>query len=321
MSQKRSEFNSNEFYGNIVKKMAENLKDGKMPPINLAYQLKKSESGFEGAEALLRHEKVDGYQVAPFYLFEEIRAYDEKHSRKKGENTHDLEKALTFAELEMLCRDLEKNIDSLGKDFCISLNVNPEIFNKEFVETYQNILKKHPKLDAKNVGIELVETSKYTVPSDVKNNFTNDEREKTVNKIREFYKNMARLQKEGAVFSLDDFDSGELREIGQEVLETYPFDVVKFDRDLVGDLSKRLVKAECTKNKNEKAYSLTNNVLARAVTYMEGKKKLNRPLPKQLVFEGVEEEHLSYLPDLIVKHYGTHLKDLGVKDLVFRDME
>lgn len=172
----------------------------------------------------------------------------------------------------MLCRDLEKNIDSLGKDFCISLNVNPEIFNKEFVETYQNILKKHPKLDAKNVGIELVETSKYPVPTDVKNNFTNDEREKTVNKIREFYKNMARLQKEGTVFSLDDFDSGELREIGQEVLETYPFDVVKFDRDLVNDLSKRLVKAECTKNKNEKAYSLTNNVLARAVTYMEGKK-------------------------------------------------
>lgn len=83
MSQKRSEFNSNEFYGNIVKKMAEDLKVGKMPPINLEYQLKKNESGFEGAEALLRHEKVDSYQVAPFYLFEEIRAYDEKHSRKR----------------------------------------------------------------------------------------------------------------------------------------------------------------------------------------------------------------------------------------------
>ncbi|MBQ8451653.1 MAG: EAL domain-containing protein [Clostridia bacterium] len=258
-------FKQDSFYDNLALKLAEDLgivdsHDGNpgfsVSDFYMAYQLHgttkdgKSFSALHDAESLCRFNKVIIFDeqgnkgevvVPPYALFESIRAFD-----ASNKNNHLLEKSFLNCQIIRVCEDLTTPIketkltplEAIGDDFQVSINVNPEIFDEEFVAFYKSLFTKFPKLKPENIAIELVETGKFpTLPSVAENESLTDYKKNKIKKTAAFYKNMQALQAIGTKIYLDDFNS---ENASEEVLELYPWDAVKVDRNLFVELVEKL---------------------------------------------------------------------------------
>ena len=155
----------------------------------LKYQPKVDKNGrVRYAEVLSRYKIGDVY-IHPQVLFRLIL--------QKG-----LGREVLYRQIEMVCKTMPKLQSAFGKDFCVSINVNPQIFDKDFCRYYLSTIQKYG-LSPKNIAIELLESSNFSKVD---------------------LQNIRALQKAGTQINLDDYGTGYAT---KEILQRYSFDVIK----------------------------------------------------------------------------------------------
>lgn len=277
-------------------------------PFYFAYQLHAKNIGgknqkLSSAESLTRFPKYHGKDVSP-YLFYKTMA-EMTTDQTIGGDSEDLQKQFLFLQLEKFADELEKNIDSLGRDFVISFNINTKFFNDEFRNKYLEVISNHPKLSQKNIAIEFTELYPFPV-----------ERSQA-KECKKFIRTMTELQCGGTTIALDDFDTDFSDE---RVLASFPFDVVKIDYSKFKFLINQLLRPDFEKHfdasKNQDDEICQENVLDVLIETLELMKRCGLSLPKKVICEGLCEgscpkDPTQNIPQLISFYYGDRLFKLG----------
>ena len=215
----------------IIQHFLSKSKDGGLV---LKYQPKVDKNGkVKFAEVLSRY-KIGDIYIHPQVLFALIS--------QKG-----LEREILYRQIDMVCQTMPKLLSAFGKDFCVSINVNPQIFDKEFCDYYLAAIQKYG-LSAKNVGIELLESSDFS-------------------KVR--LQDIKTLQKQGTQVNLDDYNTGYAT---KEVLQKFGFDVIKIAGERITDIDTDLEKQKFVRQTIEYAKQTGKQVVAERV---ETKQELN----------------------------------------------
>ena len=123
------------------------------------------------------------------------------------------EERLALTDLEQVCRDYKDFRNAFGKNFVISYNISPKIFNRDFCNKFYIMLEKY-NIDPKYIGIELLEVSSF---SNVKIN------------------DILYAKANGTPIYLDDLGAGFAN---LDILNRFPFDYVKFNGSLISGIDK-----------------------------------------------------------------------------------
>lgn len=174
------------------------LKQSKNDGLVLKYQPKVHRSGKVNVVEVLSRYKIGDIYIHPQVLFALIR--------QKG-----LEREILYRQIDMVCKAMPQFIKDFGNDFCASINVNPQLFDKDFCDYYLQKINEYG-LSAKNIAVELLESSNFC-------------------SVRE--QDIERLQQAGAQINLDDYDTGYAT---QEVMKKYNFDVIKIAGEKISNI-------------------------------------------------------------------------------------
>ena len=189
------DFSEREVAEEIISHFLNQSEDGGLV---LKYQPKVHKSGKVNAAEMLSRYKIGDTYIHPQVLFTLIN--------QKG-----LEREILYRQIDMVCKTMSQFIKAFGKDFCVSINVNPQIFDKNFCDYYLQKINEYG-LSAKNIAIELLESSDFSLV-----------------KKQDIYK----LQKAGTQINLDDYGTGYAT---KDVMTKYGFDIIKIAGEKVENI-------------------------------------------------------------------------------------
>lgn len=164
----------------------------------LKYQPKVHKSGKIKSVEMLSRYKIGDIFIHPQVLFTLIE--------QKG-----LEREILYRQIDMVCQTMPKFTQSFGKEFSVSINVNPQIFDKDFCDYYLKAIQRYG-LSPQNISIELLESSDFS-------------------KVKQ--QDIARLQDAGVQINLDDYGTGYAT---QDVMQKYNFDIIKIAGEKVANI-------------------------------------------------------------------------------------
>lgn len=209
ISQKqRSDYFSAGFDGHVVaEEIIEHFLNSKPNGgLVLKYQPKVHRSGKVKLVEMLSRYKIDDIYIHPQVLFALLR--------QKG-----LEREILYRQIDRVCQTMPKFIKTFGGDFCASINVNPQIFDRDFCDYYLKTIQKYG-LSPQNVGIELLESSDFS-------------------KVQT--QDIARLQSVGVQINLDDYGTGYAT---KDIMQKYHFDVIKIAGEEITGIDKDIEKQQ-----------------------------------------------------------------------------